>query len=241
MYFLGWAFCSTCTSKYCSHSFRAFLKVIKHCVILCKGEILTDLGVCEQRSQSPSTHYSDNSPTFWRGGGGVSSPLLRLPVWNPEVKLTAAAATFCLWEPHWCSSPSPHRGRTGFPSAVAEAAGGFVQPYISLNVGESLVTTEGDHICATAARPYIMWLQKPEETHLISHICLCLSGRCILGNATVSQARIWTGAERVTQKVKRSCPHSWTSTTVSSEVTAQLGNYHQGLYSVWRPTVTQPF
>lgn len=89
--------------------------------------------------------------------------------------------------------------------------------------------------------PALHHLQKPDETHLISHICLCLSGRCILGNATVSQARRWTGAERVTQKVKRSCPHSWTSTTVSSEVTAQLGNYHQGLYSVWRPTVTQPF
>lgn len=58
-----------CTIKYYSHSFTAFLKVIKHRAILCKGEILTDLGVCEQRSQSPSTHYSDNSPTFWRGGG----------------------------------------------------------------------------------------------------------------------------------------------------------------------------
>lgn len=43
---------------------------------------------------------------------------------TPEVKLTAAAAaTFCLWEPHWCSSPSPspvpvpvpHQGRMGFP------------------------------------------------------------------------------------------------------------------------------
>lgn len=72
-YFLGWAFCTMCTSKYYSHSFGALLKIIKHHAILCKGEILTDLGVCEQHSQSPSTHNSDNSLTFWRG---VVFPLL---------------------------------------------------------------------------------------------------------------------------------------------------------------------
>lgn len=60
----------------------------------------------------------------------------------------------------------------GFPSAEAEAAGGTVRPYISLNVGESFVTPEEDHICTTITLPYVMWLQKPGAARLNSHTYL---------------------------------------------------------------------
>lgn len=73
-----------------------------------------------------STLYRQGSPTFW----GVPFPL-RLPVWHTEVRRTAVAS--CVWEPHWCSSPSPHQGRMGFPWAGAEAAGATVQLYMVHN------------------------------------------------------------------------------------------------------------
>lgn len=104
---------------------------------------------------------------------------------SPGVKRTAAAATFCLWEPRWRSSPSPHRGEdVGFPSAEAEAAGGIVQPYMSLNDFQPPQKTT----TWAPPSPCVTWPRKPEEMQLISHIYSCWGGRCILGNATVSQA-----------------------------------------------------
>lgn len=105
-----------CTIKYYSHSFTAFLKV--NIVLSCAKVKSSQIWGCVNSDPKVPALTTAITHPLSGGGGGVSSPLLRLPVWNPEVKLTAAAATFCLWEPHWCSSPSPHRGRTGFPSAV---------------------------------------------------------------------------------------------------------------------------
>lgn len=166
---------------------------------------------------------------------------------TPEVKLTAAAAaTFCLWEPHWCSSPSPspvpvpvpHQGRMGFPSAEAEA-GGTTSPYISLNVGESFVTPGEAHICAAITLAWVTWLQKPEDAHLISHTCN-LSGRCILGNATVSQAQRGTGRRACDPRGQMDAA-PFLDKHNSLKASDQQGNHPQGLYSVGYPTVMKQF
>lgn len=152
------------------------------------------------RCQGPSLYYSNNTPILW----GLSSLLLRLQRSNRQLLLRLLLSVS--GNRTDAPVPVPIKGGWGFPQPRRKQQ---VLPSISLNVGKSFVTVEEDHICTT----YVTWLQKPEETRLISHTC-SFSSRCILGNATVSQAQRGTSSERVSQKVKWTQLHSWTSTRV---------------------------